>query len=358
VRVKRERVVYWKETHFDKVYRAEVACAAPVEPARIAAAATFAGDIVQRTPQRVAHRRADLDRHARSCACSDLVDRDPASGNTSLELRVLCQHGTYVKEWISGDEGRTTPSLSSLLGAVPCAVLDVEEILTDDVPGPRLPPPGPRCLRWAAAGAAAPAAVRLRCSRSDFVRSLVERQPAWAHATPAAGAPDGDRGVTCYRLAAGVVLPAGALAMASATVGRTAVSTVVPGAVVALRLVLDEVAPADHRLLDLPPSRAFARGESGPRGGRARRRAVDPRGAAAAASAWPEEKVGELLALLRARQRLGATCCGLPGVTMGRHHGASCAAAVERMGGFVLDPALLEDLVGLSLQLDLELLAD
>jgi hypothetical protein len=60
----------------------------------------------------------------------------------ALDLRVLCQHGTYVKEWISGDEERTTPSLAKLLG-VPskCRVLDVEEILTDDVPGERLPKP-------------------------------------------------------------------------------------------------------------------------------------------------------------------------------------------------------------------------
>ena len=141
VRVKRERVVYWKQTNFDKVYRAEVACAAPVEPARIAAAATFGGDIVQRTPQRVAHRRADLDRTRALRVLGLAPIGDPASGNTSLELRVLCEHGTYVKEWISGDEGRTTPSLSALLG-VPCHCrqLDVEEILTEDVEGPRLAP--------------------------------------------------------------------------------------------------------------------------------------------------------------------------------------------------------------------------
>ncbi len=47
-----------------------------------------------------------------------------------------------MKEWISGDEERTTPSLAKLLG-VPskCRQLDVEEILTDDVPGERLPKP-------------------------------------------------------------------------------------------------------------------------------------------------------------------------------------------------------------------------
>ena len=44
-----------------------------------------------------------------------------------LQLRVLCQHGTYVKEWISGDEDRTSPSLAKLLGvSCTCRVLDVE----------------------------------------------------------------------------------------------------------------------------------------------------------------------------------------------------------------------------------------
>jgi len=137
VRVRRERVVYWKETHFDKVYRAEVELSAVPAPALLAAAATFAGGIVQRTPQRVAHRRADLDRERQLRV---LVLTPRADG--ALDLRVLCQHGTYVKEWISGDEERTTPSLAKLLG-VPskCRQLDVEEILTDDVPGERLPKP-------------------------------------------------------------------------------------------------------------------------------------------------------------------------------------------------------------------------
>jgi tRNA U54 and U55 pseudouridine synthase Pus10 len=52
-----------------------------------------------------------------------------------LELTVRCQHGTYVKEWISGDERRTTPSLSDLLGVgCRCELLDVAEILTDEAP--------------------------------------------------------------------------------------------------------------------------------------------------------------------------------------------------------------------------------
>ncbi len=134
VRVERARVVYWKETHFDKVYRAEVEVDAAPSHERLAAVRAFDGAIVQRTPHRVAHRRADLERERRLRVLG-LAPRDDAA----LELRVVCQHGTYVKEWVSGDETRTSPSLASLLGVgCRCRVLDVEEILTDDVDGPRL----------------------------------------------------------------------------------------------------------------------------------------------------------------------------------------------------------------------------
>jgi len=129
VPVPRARVAYWKETHFDKIYRAEVALGGVPTAAALAAARAFAGVAVQRTPQRVAHRRADLDRE-RSLQVLDLQ----ALPDGALQARLRCQHGTYVKEWISGDDGRTTPSLASLLG-VPanCRLLDVEEILTDEV---------------------------------------------------------------------------------------------------------------------------------------------------------------------------------------------------------------------------------
>lgn len=135
VDVGKGRIAHWKQLQVDKIYRAEVATAG--DAAELAAARAFVGAIVQRTPQRVAHRRADLERE-RQLQVLSLREIAPQR----LELRVLCQHGTYVKEWISGDDGRTTPSLSSLLGvSCRCEVLDVEEVLTDDVPGPRLPRP-------------------------------------------------------------------------------------------------------------------------------------------------------------------------------------------------------------------------
>jgi len=133
-KVPRQRIAYWKETHFEKVYRAEVAVASMPEAQRLAAAAGFDGGILQRTPQRVAYRRADLDRSRRLRVLGLAPLREG-----EIEVRILCEHGTYVKEWISGDEGRTRPSLQELLGVgCQCSLLDVEEIMTDDVVGPRL----------------------------------------------------------------------------------------------------------------------------------------------------------------------------------------------------------------------------
>lgn len=146
VRVDRKRIVHWKESHFDKVYRAEVQVDAAPSAAALAAARAFDGAVVQRTPQRVAHRRADLDRER----TLRVLSLEPVAGGGAdgapegvWQLRMQCQHGTYVKEWISGDEGRTTPSLASLLGvACRCQVLDVEEIL-DDVAAPAGRPGAP-----------------------------------------------------------------------------------------------------------------------------------------------------------------------------------------------------------------------
>jgi tRNA pseudouridine synthase 10 len=78
----------------------------------------------QRTPQRVSRRRADLvrKREVRSLT----IESKNAEG---LMLHIRSQSGTYIKELISSDEGRTNPSVSDFLG-VPCicAELDVLDI--------------------------------------------------------------------------------------------------------------------------------------------------------------------------------------------------------------------------------------
>lgn len=198
--------------------------------------------------------------------------------------------------------------------------------------------------------------LRLRCSRTDLLRRVIERQPAWGHATPGLQKLDGERGVSFYRLA-----PESFFVQVDwrwrAGQWEEGSCDVVPGAVVSLRLVLDDVDPARvTQALDLPPTRAFGKGDSGPHGRRFRDEGmwiheVMPKG-----FHWPEEKVAELLALLRARARW-RDVLALPGVTWAGVT-VQLRGCQERLGGFQADARMLEDLVGLSLQLDLELLAE
>ena len=128
VAVERGRVAYWKEAHFPKVYRALVRTETAVTETQLDPLRGRTLQILQRTPQRVVHRRADLEREREVT----VVAASPLDG-AELELVVRCAHGTYVKEWVSGDAGRTKPSLPELLGTpCVCAELDVLEILDAD----------------------------------------------------------------------------------------------------------------------------------------------------------------------------------------------------------------------------------
>ncbi|MDD3159523.1 MAG: tRNA pseudouridine(54/55) synthase Pus10 [Candidatus ainarchaeum sp.] len=80
--------------------------------------------IIQRTPVRVEKRRADLNREKEITFLSYQF-----ISNKEFKLNLRTSHGTYVKEFISGDEERTTPSLSMiLLKPCFCKQLDVIEI--------------------------------------------------------------------------------------------------------------------------------------------------------------------------------------------------------------------------------------
>jgi len=66
--------------------------------------------IEQYTPQRVDHRRASTTRTREVYGIGgELAD------NRNAELEVDGEGGLYVKELVSGDEGRTEPSLAGLL---------------------------------------------------------------------------------------------------------------------------------------------------------------------------------------------------------------------------------------------------
>jgi len=78
----------------------------------------------QRTPIRVSHRRADKIREKTIFR----VEGKFIKPNIS-EFIVETQGGTYIKELISGDNGRTTPSFSDVYGfSLECKKLDVLKI--------------------------------------------------------------------------------------------------------------------------------------------------------------------------------------------------------------------------------------
>jgi tRNA pseudouridine synthase 10 len=66
--------------------------------------------IQQRTPERVAHRRADKIRERKVLDIGFMGEQD---GRFVVE--VLGEAGLYIKELVSGDSGRTIPSLAEIL---------------------------------------------------------------------------------------------------------------------------------------------------------------------------------------------------------------------------------------------------
>ena len=87
--------------------------------------------IAQRTPKRVAHRRADKIRKRKVIEVSE-ISVNKVDGELEVEVNLRCESGTYVKETVHGDEGRTEPSIAGLLNAR-CEVqwLDVADIHAD-----------------------------------------------------------------------------------------------------------------------------------------------------------------------------------------------------------------------------------
>ena len=81
-------------------------------------------DLDQRTPTRVAHRRSDLTRKKHIYEV-----RLKRRGSHELDGYFKVQGGTYIKELISGDEGRTVPSIAGKVGsACVCTELIVTAI--------------------------------------------------------------------------------------------------------------------------------------------------------------------------------------------------------------------------------------
>jgi len=84
--------------------------------------------IRQQTPRRVLHRRADLTREKYIYKVKVKM-----VSPRRIEMQVRCQGGLYVKELVSGDDGRTIPSVSELLrNKAKTLKLDVLNVLMDE----------------------------------------------------------------------------------------------------------------------------------------------------------------------------------------------------------------------------------
>jgi tRNA pseudouridine synthase 10 len=107
----------------DKTYRLIVKFKKPVKKNELKKLKSLVGVINQRTPTRVAHRRADL---IRKRLVKDLKYKQ--INKKAIELTVKATSGLYVKELVTGDNGRTKPSVSELLNEAVPKNLDVIKI--------------------------------------------------------------------------------------------------------------------------------------------------------------------------------------------------------------------------------------
>jgi tRNA pseudouridine synthase 10 len=105
-------VEFLKSAGFRKVYRAKVIFEREISREELERALEkLKTEIHQRTPLRVLHRRADLVRVRRVHNAEVILHR----GRVAV-IRIEADSGLYIKELVSGDQGRTKPSLSELLG--------------------------------------------------------------------------------------------------------------------------------------------------------------------------------------------------------------------------------------------------
>ena len=107
-----------------KTYRVSVKADSKVNKERVVEVALSFKNVHlnQRTPKRVEHRRADLVRDREI-----LWVEAEVTGEDTFNLTLETESGTYVKEFVSGDDGRCTPSFSEALG-VQCYVQTLDVI--------------------------------------------------------------------------------------------------------------------------------------------------------------------------------------------------------------------------------------
>lgn len=121
--VNKEYIWIGKEGKFEKEYRAVVEFENETSDEIIKKIENIK-HISQRTPTRVEHRRADLIRE-RDVYKIKKISKE----NNKVTFDIRTQSGAYIKELISGDDGRTQPNFSLIAGCkAVCVQLDVSQV--------------------------------------------------------------------------------------------------------------------------------------------------------------------------------------------------------------------------------------
>ncbi|MDD5336984.1 MAG: tRNA pseudouridine(54/55) synthase Pus10 [Candidatus ainarchaeum sp.] len=128
--VHNSEVALISDSHFDKAYEAEIEIKG-FERRDLEAILSLKGAVLsQRTPQRVAHRRSDLVRKRRILDLRVISEAPP-------RLFILSEAGTYIKEFVNGDLGRTNPSITGATGkdakCIKLLVAQIHDDFLDDV---------------------------------------------------------------------------------------------------------------------------------------------------------------------------------------------------------------------------------
>ncbi len=110
-KVTRDKIVEIKSARYDKTYCAEVSFVNEIDNDKLELLKEIErSTIVQKTPNRVVHRRSDIVRERKV----KKLDYEQIDGKT-LKLIIKGDAGLYIKELISGDEGRTDPNVSDII---------------------------------------------------------------------------------------------------------------------------------------------------------------------------------------------------------------------------------------------------
>lgn len=123
--VDKSSVVKLKSERHDKTYLVEVEFEREIDKEKLKEVKKLEGQVIlQKTPLRVIHRRADKVRRRVVKSISWKI-----LGKKKCLFKIRAQAGLYIKELVSGDEGRTNPNISELISNKPKKIkLDVIKI--------------------------------------------------------------------------------------------------------------------------------------------------------------------------------------------------------------------------------------